>query len=533
MYNIVLVDDERLELETLQNYVPWSDMGFRIIGTAKNGKEGLSKLGELLPDILITDVKMPIMDGVEFAGIARSLLPHLKIIFLSGYDDFAYVKSALQVEASGYLLKPLDMDELYRLMEKVKQKCIEEQRGKQSARALAIQLVHALLREMRPHARKLQADEILSLRLEPLNSVTGMYSFSLITIDEFPSLMKYIDNGAAIITEIKQEIERLALAHEALVISISEYQHLVISVRDTLQDMLQWSQELGAFTQWVTFCSYSRQAELEQLTEIYPRLLQQRNRHLFLYGAGHFIVAEESAAGLDPTAIGIEADAVSVQVNKPVPEIDHLHAHIQQGRRQEINDWVADFISAQMEAVNGSMAQLQSIVFELLDQLYVRHVISHSAIKEKMEDKTALFNKLTVIESIPYLEQMIRSTVLQMMSAVAEQELDRHTVIVRQLKKLIKEQYDKHLTIEFLAGQVYMSPNYLRTIFKEHTDTTVLEYVTQVRMEHAVELLQEGSLKIHEISARVGYENPSHFCAIFLKKRGLTPNQYRNQMLRL
>jgi two-component system, response regulator YesN len=127
MYNIVLVDDERLELDTLENYVPWEEMGFKVIGTAKNGKEALSKMGELLPDIVITDVKMPIMDGVEFADIIRGRLPQLKIIFLSGYDDFSYVKSALQMEASGYLLMPLDMDELRKLMEKVKAKCMEDQ----------------------------------------------------------------------------------------------------------------------------------------------------------------------------------------------------------------------------------------------------------------------------------------------------------------------------------------------------------------------------------------------------------------------
>lgn len=177
MHTILLVDDERLELDTLQNFVPWSEMGFEIVGTAKNGKEALAKIGELLPDIVITDVKMPIMDGIEFATIARGLLPHLKIVFLSGHDDFLYVKSALHVEAMGYLLKPLDMGELRSLMEKVKLRCAEEQQVKLSSRALAIQYIKDLLNEKDELIQKSKADEVLSLNLEPLSSETGKFFF--------------------------------------------------------------------------------------------------------------------------------------------------------------------------------------------------------------------------------------------------------------------------------------------------------------------------------------------------------------------
>ncbi|MBW7460413.1 response regulator, partial [Paenibacillus sepulcri] len=125
MYKILLVDDEKMELQALTDCVPWSDMDIRVVGTAKNGREALELTQQLLPDIILTDVRMPIMDGLEFARRAKGLHKQISIVFLSGHDEFQYIKSALAVEATGYLLKPVDLDELAQLMEKVKLKCQE------------------------------------------------------------------------------------------------------------------------------------------------------------------------------------------------------------------------------------------------------------------------------------------------------------------------------------------------------------------------------------------------------------------------
>ena len=130
MYRILLVDDEWLELDTLKNYIPWTDMGFQVAGTAENGKAALRLLEELdlqlgdgtdgrhLPDVVLTDVKMPVMDGLVFSRTVHERYPDMQIVFLSGYNDFEYVRSALSVEACGYILKPLDLEELKKTMEK-------------------------------------------------------------------------------------------------------------------------------------------------------------------------------------------------------------------------------------------------------------------------------------------------------------------------------------------------------------------------------------------------------------------------------
>lgn len=525
MYSIVLADDERLELDTLKTFVPWEELGFRVAGTAKNGREALARVGELMPDVVITDVKMPLMDGVEFARIARGLLPHLQIVFLSGYDDFAYVKSALQVEAVGYLLKPLNLNELTELMAKVKARCIAERRVKISSRALAVQYIKDLLREEQPHTRKSKAEEIRSLDLEPLRSTSGQYAYSLITIDEYLTLTKHIENGTAIAADIADAVERLAESHEALLIPIDEYRRLVISVRDPLQDALQWNRELAGLTQRITFCSSSRLAPLEDAFEVYRELLTARNRHVLRYGTGHFIVVD----GADDERV-VDGEC---RRSEAIPPETSLHASIRQGQKDDATNWVSAFFHGLTETLNESIEPLEQACLELLDHLYAELVTPYAAIRKQVEDKSAVFSRLSIIESVPCMEQTIRGVVLALAEAMSGLENDKHEALVQQVRNLIETEYAGPLTIEYLAEKVFMSPNYLRTIFKEKTGSTVLEYMTQVRLDRAAQLLRESPMKVNEIAAKVGYENASHFCAVFLKKKGLTPNEYRNRRVRL
>lgn len=339
MYRIVLADDEWLELDTLAKYIPWREMGFEVVGTAKNGREALSLVKELLPDILITDVKMPLMDGVELARLARELMPRLKIVFQSGYDDFKYVKSALQVEACGYLLKPLNRNELHSLMAKVKAKCVEEMRSKQSSLALLAQYMKHALSDYSQQREK--AAEIARLGMELMPSYTSKYSCMLLTIDEYPLLSKYQMNGPAIIEEINRELEQLAAEESMLAISLNEHTYFIIGIKDPLDLLLQWPTKMKAQSRWVTLCLYPQQTALEDAAEVYRELQLHRNRHVYLYGPGHVIVADTLPALQARPGI----------VEPPVPE--SLYSFINQGKLQEAEQWVDDYIAYQPSSLTG------------------------------------------------------------------------------------------------------------------------------------------------------------------------------------
>ncbi|MEH7492628.1 response regulator, partial [Neobacillus niacini] len=145
MYKIMLVDDEKLELEMIRDYVDWKQYEIEVVGTAKNGMEALTVAEECFPDIIITDVKMPIMDGLQFSKELRKRNTQVEIIFLSGYDEFSYIKTALQLEVTDYLLKPLDFDELPSVISRAKERLEKRKKEEKSQKVLLEQYMKDLL----------------------------------------------------------------------------------------------------------------------------------------------------------------------------------------------------------------------------------------------------------------------------------------------------------------------------------------------------------------------------------------------------
>ncbi|WP_019635306.1 response regulator [Paenibacillus fonticola] len=527
MYTLLLVDDERYVLDTLEQCVAWEEMGFEVVGTAKNGRDAINKTKELRPDIVITDVKMPIMNGIDYARAARAMFPHLKMIFLSGYDEFNYVKSALQLEASGYLLKPLNLDELRSLMGIVKEKCSQEERNRQSSIALAVQYMKELLFTDNDEERARKAEEIHKLGVAYLGyPFQERASFvTLLTLDEYRFLSEFDPQGKELAADMRNRIREVTAKIKALVIEVDERQFLIVSPSPLAEPILDWYRDLAAASAWMSVCAETQPIELEELPSIRKRLLEQRNEHVFLYGPGHYIAADHQ-----DTAVFNTPDEV-----KAFPSIEEGMGLILQGLREEAGMWVGGYLRTldNMDSKADRLHEIRKKAVRLLDRIYETIVIPHKGIGERVEDKTIVYNKLAVMESLPLLERTLRSLIGSLIDAIQEMHTDKHMNTVNRVKELIAEEYDRPLTIEHLAEQVYISPNYLRTIFKERTGSTILEFITQVRMDRALDLLRSSPLKIHEIAARIGYENTSHFCAIFLKFIGMTPNQYRQQLPRL
>jgi len=209
MYNILLVDDERLELEAIAEYVRWEDMGIAVADTAKNGREALQKMSVCKPDIILTDVRMPVMDGLEFARKAKQLDRQVKIVFLSGHDEFQYIKAALSVEAVGYLLKPVDHEELAAVMQRVIRKCEEDKQLLGSAEGLKERLVRSLAFETDADGRRDWIQKIERLP-RPL-PLTGRYTVAYASIHAKTERTR----PAELIADIQRELARQGEHHYA------------------------------------------------------------------------------------------------------------------------------------------------------------------------------------------------------------------------------------------------------------------------------------------------------------------------------
>jgi len=388
MYSIFLVDDEYLELKTLHQYIDWKSMGFYVVGTAENGRDALAAIEKIRPDVVITDIRMPVMDGISLARTIHRKLPQTVIVFLSGYNEFEYAKSALKVEAAGYLLKPLDMEELTEMMEIVQRKCDDNLIYRETALSIASEYLEESY--FNPDPAFWQQN--LSIISRMLNGCFGLerentcYFIGLLTIDEYICMMKNTRENGQLLDTLRDEI-RAILKSNKLAWFCRSGQYYIISGNNIHQILFQqYSQSM--FRNWITYSHTDTASELADFHDAFTLLLDMKTK-----------------------------DYV------PPP-----HNHL------------------------------------------IKDVIS-----------------------------------------------------------LLQTNYDKSLSIDDIASTVQLSPNYLSFLFKEYTGQTVLEYLTEVRLEKAEDMLKSTSYKIYEISHRVGYENPSYFCMLFQKRNKVTPNQFRRK----
>lgn len=519
MYSILLADDEIMELETLTEYVRWESMGIRVVGAAKNGREALELVRELDPDIILTDVRMPIMDGLEFAKRAKQLSQRVKIVFLSGHDEFQYIKAALSVEASGYLLKPLDLEELAQLMEKVKAKVEEAKLAEGSREVVGEKLLRRLLIEESEEKRTELAASLRTVAGFALPRGSFRAAYALVSrsrrdgsrsdgmpaplersiADAVHARLRALGYGGRLIDWESGSFAALYPASEA-----DDTREVWQRLRGLIEDDFPVSLTVGI----------SRAGDrLEEAHGLF-RAAKAAVGHAFYRGHGTLLEAEE----LRPTVseeIGIDASRAALC--KAIGRLDAEAAEAE----------AAAFLERLRERhAHPNLARLAAA--RLVDSVerHFRAVHKEPQASPPFDSDEEIMNRRATLDEIgEYLVHVCQSLVI----ALSDKDKDRHQPIVRHVQDIIDRSYSKPLTVDDIAKEVYLSPNYVRTIFKEKTGRTILEAITEKRMDRAVRLLADPSLKVHDIAASVGYENVSYFCSVFHKHTGLTPNQYRKQ----
>lgn len=533
MYSVLLVDDEAIELETMEHYVPWEQAGIQVAGTARNGKEALAKLTELKPDIIVTDVRMPIMDGLEFGRRAKQIDKSVKLIYLSGHNEFQYIKSALNIEAAGYLLKPIDMEELLVLLEKVKKKCEDEQLASEGG---GWQLEKLLLRIVRESSAQRRLEWIRQWE-KAASGFLAHQSFgaAYMTFEHPAFRSKSADSAAgdkaqqlssSILPADAAETVRDLLKRRldaAIVLETGPNTLFVLFQGKPQQwDIAYWEllrEELLAVTaQGEAFATIGLSGPykgFDLLKEAYEE--SQRCNEEKLYRQAGSVIRSGSNAMVMQTDIPVESAAAS------------LIAAVQAGDAERVglvlDDW---FCSMRQERVERNFAVRAVIqMLTILEQHFTSFMVG------PLRDQLLAdhWKELSSLPTIAHYHAYALRFCSELVKAASERDVDRHQSVAEQIMKLIAERYHLPLTVEDIAKEVFLSPNYVRTIFKEKTGETILDYLTRIRMNHASELLKDRSLKVREIAHRVSYENVSYFCSVFQKHKGSTPNEYRKLQL--
>lgn len=478
MYSVLLVEDEKIELDTLKNYVDWKKVGIDKVYTARGGRSALICVAEHEPDIIITDIQMPGMSGTELAKLVREEGHTCKIVFLTGYEKFEYARTAIQVQAEDYLMKPFNVEEVEHLVAKILDKIKREQLSKE-----AEQLVIGRVIEQICAGQTHTVDAVFQAKIE------SMTFRALGFCGTAPEQRQMIYDMAEVIHSFLMESLYIVLLPSS------------VPVHDMVSLLLQkWNQDIRVAVS-------AQSVGVSGLRDQCLKLL--RCQDALFFGTPGMVMDTEDAPppSMEPLPEHPSKQdsmlAYTILDGDETQAVKHLHTILRQyqtGKRDE--------------CLQGA------------DRLYryLREYLLKSGHANLAATPSELEADLTHSQTYIQLENTFTEYVRICCRTYAQ---GPDSQLVSWVKRYVAEHYSETCGVEELAEGVNLSPNYLRKKFKEAAGQTILEYLTQVRLNKAAELLRTSELKVKEVSVRVGYDNISYFTQLFSKRYGVTPNEYK------
>ncbi len=527
-YTVLLVDDEEEVIRVIMKKTDWEGLGFSVIGYANNGARALEMVEEFQPDVVMTDIRMPYMDGLELAGRIKAEYPMTRILFFTGFDEFEYAREAVRLEVEEYLLKPVSSAGLTSVFAQLKKKIDQEIREKKNAEILQKYYLESL--------PVMQANFYSSLiegriREEEIPRYLSDYQITLpgpcycclvfhISSGQAPEELGPVLLNASV---RRQALERLGEKWQ--VESFPYLGNIVLIVQ------MKSEQEIQALTdECDRFCRYFCHiigavvtvgigpvcSSLTELSGSYSGA-REAVSYRVIYGVSRAINLKEIVPG---KAAGTDAQSDAL--------LTALFKTIRLGSGEETVRAVDKYLR-QMSFQDQSLQQYQIHLMELLSALY-RFVANHDITSDPFSgDMRMLCNSLLDLEP-----DALRKWLVDISLSFREELICARSRSTRSLvsgaKEYVHQNYQNaELSLDGICQVLGVSNSYFSTIFKKKTGKSFIAYLTDYRMEQASRLLIETDEKSYVIAKRVGYLDPNYFSYVFKKHYGLSPSRYRTE----
>lgn len=490
MYKVLLVDDEYMIVRGLQKLIPWEKLGFEIVGTAGNGQEAFEFVKRQKVDIVITDVTMPILSGIDFLKQAQEAAIFFRFIVLSGYQEFEYVKESLQMGAENYLIKPINKEELIETLKK----CIKE---------------------FEEEKLRIQGEKYL-----------------------FAHLLKRWVHDDIDYMDLKKMLAAFDISTE-----MKRYQVLIFTYKKKLHDqvhqLLHTNKDLYFFhhyeeDQWVVIYFGGRWG-LESLMKSI-QVLYCQNKVTFGIGeevkkmADVSLSYEHAKSSLYLSSFYERQQqfmdtATANVLNENVPNISFTAFKKALGIRniETIQTEIKQIFAELMESA-ASPAYTRYIIFLVFMDIYRELEVQDEFIYEEMVEK---INKAC---SFKELQMIIKDLLDNLKYKKFRRE---YSMNVQNVLKIIQEEYHEDLTLKAIAERLHLNVMYVGQIFKKETNKSFSQYLNHYRIKLAQNLLLNSELNINEISEKIGYMSPGYFYKNFKKYCGISPKEFRDSYQQL
>ena len=537
MLRTFLAEDEIVVRENIKKMVPWEQYGFELVGEASDGEMALPLIKKLKPDLLITDIKMPFMDGLTLSKVVRKELPDIKIVILSGYDDFNYAKEAISIGVEDYLLKPITKNAFLERLCEIRKRYEHEKSQREY-----YEQFHREIQEYEQNSSRDFFEGLISGTMDAgeiyrradkmgLDIVAEAYNILIFTLESESTAAGQSETYSEWEARAREKIEALFADHSYAMLfrnNVFSYGVLVKeqkenqgentrvcveSIRDALSD--------GPTEQSWFIAAGEPVERLSNVKRSYNTAMQTFARR-YLYD-GHILyyrdLKEEEMAKDDGRYLK------KVDINAIDPAI--IQKFLSSGLKEETGNFVRDYFHAIGKEPLTSMVFRSYVILNIRFSVlsFLNRLGYGAAALEESEKENALEQGGVSMETaMDYAEKILQKAI----EIRDKNSGNKNRSILENSIEYIKNHYmDENMSLNAVAQVANISSNHFSALFSQNIGQTFIEYLTGIRMEHAKELLRCTGKRASEIALEVGYKDSHYFSYLFKKTQGMTPSDYR------
>lgn len=532
---ILVVEDDFIVRKGIILSLDWEKEGFQICGEAANGITGFELAKELQPDIILTDIRMPREDGLSLSKRVRCDYPWMKIVILSGYDDFSYAKQALQIGVFEYLLKPINADELLETVVKLKKE-IEKERAREEREIfqqtfveenydyVRSRLLNALISEkLTDQARK---EEVTGqLRKLGLGFAGPRYRVLLISVDDFFLLTQHsVEERRCLEESIEESIRNILALSSQEAVFRDNGTHFVVILMEQGQEEKEYREDLHRLYQqikdelgfYITVSLGELKERMEEIRQSYREALQALRCRPYM--PGEFMIQYREDMGKER----------KTYLNIQKKEHELVQAMLQYDGDRMLNIVQNIFEEAyqkqtEFDKVKTACVRIWMIVASNLEEMSINPV-------EVTGENRDCLREMEDMGSFSALKRYILNLCRDTVQVLNSTEGAKYNVIIQKSMQYIAKHYMEEIRISQIVAELYITPNHFSQVFKSQTGMNFSDYLNQYRIDIAKELLKNLDLKIYQVSEMAGYQNYKYFNLVFKKYTGYSPKEYRNHI---
>lgn len=526
LLRVMLVDDEENERNLLRICIKWNEIGMEIAGEASSAREALDSLEEINPDIIITDIRMPFMDGLEFSKIVVETYPYIKVMVLTAHEEFEYAKEGIKVGIADFLLKPIKRTEIKNALVNLKNKIESERLYKNEFNELKKQLEDNF-----PYIKEKFLNELLqnSLLAEDLEnkmdyfSLNDFKSYVQVALIEYENVDKEVFEEQKVLLGMKctEIIKKYFKEDKRIEVFADNGRRIVVLNGDDSIELVECCEQIKAMVInrlkcYVSIGIGNVYRDIKDLKRSYGEACEALN-YKALYGKNNVISFADT--NINENNWSTKTDEISkigffVKTGIGERAIEQVHLIFEEFYRTGLKS---------IDQIRITSINIVTVMLNAITELGIDY-------NDIFASGSLPYDSILKIDTVPDMDNYITGITTDIVNSVKSIRTRKTNKVISEIINSMQENLaNSGISLSNVAKDFYLNSSYLSRIFKQETGCTFVEYLTKIRIEKALSFFKETELMLYEVAEQVGIPDPNYFGKCFKKHMGMSVNDYKKQ----